>query len=295
MSNHTLAQQLQFQGQEGRTGCLLVQNNGDAGRVYFHHGKVVYAETKRDKGLLAFFMMLTWPQSSIEWEPDQPASTVVFEEPVDTLLFQFAQLEDTGQADEASLVSLFRSNGTAEIKLTELKHYLITLEVLNAEFHGMTFTLTKGKNLVGRSEDCDIVLPDPTVTSHHCIIVQENNCIHVTDLGSTNGTFINGKDVTHAILQVGDDLFLGQVGLRMAMKMQRKLAAANDSPIPAKPATVPIARPKINAQPPPDPRNGSYAAPHTSQAISWKSIEEENQHSFHNKNKTSFLGRIFGH
>lgn len=295
MADTELTQYLQFQGQEAQTGCIIVHSSKDGlGRIFMHHGNIVYAETKNSRGLVAFFTILTWKDVTLEWGPDQFVSTIAFNEPVDMLLFQFAQLEDAGQTDEISLVTLFHGTGNTpdEINLTELKHYLITFEILNAEFNGMTFTLEKDITLIGRSDDCDVVVQDATVTSHHCTIAQEANCVRVSDLGSTNGTFINGRMISNAILQVGDDLFLGQVGMRMSMKMQRKLALASDLPASQsdeshrESTAVSARKTQTNIDVDAVRQRVMKEAPkHPHEAITWKTVEESSKPK---------IGGIFG-
>lgn len=48
-------------------------------------------------------------------------------------------------------------------------------------------------NVLGRQESCDIVLPDESISRNHARIFMENESYFVEDLGSTNGTFVNGK------------------------------------------------------------------------------------------------------
>lgn len=50
--------------------------------------------------------------------------------------------------------------------------------------------------LIGRDADCDIVLLDPTVSSRHSRLVQDATGFIIEDLGSTNGTFVNGSRLT---------------------------------------------------------------------------------------------------
>lgn len=53
---------------------------------------------------------------------------------------------------------------------------------------------TKKKSIIiGRSQDCDLVVPHTSVSRKHCQIDEIDGSLYVTDLGSSNGTFINSK------------------------------------------------------------------------------------------------------
>ncbi len=70
--------------------------------------------------------------------------------------------------------------------------------------------------LIGRDENAELRLSDPTVSKRHAkVIADANGAITVVDLESTNGTTINGKPVRRTILQLGDHLEVGGVSLRL--------------------------------------------------------------------------------
>jgi hypothetical protein len=66
------------------------------------------------------------------------------------------------------------------------------------------------KTLIGRGEYCDLVLPLPDISRKHVILApQPDGSLLVKDLGSTNGTLINGQAVKEGVLRMGDALQLG--------------------------------------------------------------------------------------
>jgi predicted component of type VI protein secretion system len=67
--------------------------------------------------------------------------------------------------------------------------------------------------ILGRSRACDLVLADDSVSRRHAMVVCEGDRIILTDLGSTNGTFVNGRQITQAEVQPGDHLRLGGLDL----------------------------------------------------------------------------------
>lgn len=74
----------------------------------------------------------------------------------------------------------------------------------------------KGQSLmVGRLSCCDVELPLPTVSSHHCRLVCRGSRWYIEDLASRNGTFMNGKKVERARLHVGDEIQIGEFAFRV--------------------------------------------------------------------------------
>lgn len=71
------------------------------------------------------------------------------------------------------------------------------------------FTLQRRGNIIGRDAGAQIILSDPEVSRHHCKISVEAQRMEIEDLGSTNGTVVNGRAVEKAWLHTGDTIQLG--------------------------------------------------------------------------------------
>ncbi len=67
---------------------------------------------------------------------------------------------------------------------------------------------------IGRMPDCVIALSDANVSRHHAEVRRERDEVIVTDLGSTNGTRVNGAPVHHRQLTDGDVITVGRTALR---------------------------------------------------------------------------------
>lgn len=72
----------------------------------------------------------------------------------------------------------------------------------------------EGKSLIGRSEECDVFLVDPSVSRTHAIVEVVEGEPNVRDLGSTNGTFVNGARIESSALRSGDQLMFGNTEMR---------------------------------------------------------------------------------
>jgi pSer/pThr/pTyr-binding forkhead associated (FHA) protein len=110
--------------------------------------------------------------------------------------------------------------------------------------------LRPGVNRFGRSLNTDIPIAHPSVSGAHCEIVNTNGALVVKDLGSTNGTTIDGKPVQEEALVAGQILRLGEVELVFdvpspARPVIRVTAVASPVPIPP-PLTSAAPRPLLS-------------------------------------------------
>ncbi len=71
--------------------------------------------------------------------------------------------------------------------------------------------------LVGRDEEADLIVAHRQVSRKHCILVNKGDHLLVRDLGTTNGTHINGKQVTNGVLKNGDTLNLGELAFQVSI------------------------------------------------------------------------------
>jgi pSer/pThr/pTyr-binding forkhead associated (FHA) protein len=80
---------------------------------------------------------------------------------------------------------------------------------------GEPIEIIKDMVLVGRKEECDLNLDHKSVSKLHCIIVKTDGLLLVRDLGSTNGTRVNGQRVRRAALLPNDLLNIASVKFRV--------------------------------------------------------------------------------
>jgi len=76
-----------------------------------------------------------------------------------------------------------------------------------------TYELTAPITILGRGTDCDLRLVDAGVSRHHAELRVEDGEVVLVDLGSTNGTFVNGQPIRRIVLTDGTQVTLGRTTL----------------------------------------------------------------------------------
>lgn len=121
-------------------------------------------------------------------EPDAiepPASTADVRPRSDTAIFSVARPEAP-----AARLRIIRADGTQR----------------EIEAHG-------GRMTIGRARDNDLVLDDGKVSRHHARVMPRHGTLVFTDLGSTNGSWVNGARVAEVALGEGDQIEIGETVL----------------------------------------------------------------------------------
>ncbi|HEX9575358.1 MAG TPA: DUF4388 domain-containing protein [Myxococcales bacterium] len=90
------------------------------------------------------------------------------------------------------------------------------LRFISGKYQGGEYPLQDARDLViGRSSDLDMVLIEDMVSRKHAKITLQDGAITIADLGSTNGTFVNGEKVKKAQLKEGDRVLIGTSILKL--------------------------------------------------------------------------------
>jgi len=113
------------------------------------------------------------------------------------------------------------------------------LRVLAGPYHGQEFIFDQHDTfLIGRSENAHLYLPEDRFFSrHHCLLEIAPPRCFLRDLGSTNGTFVNGERVQEVFLKSGDRLQGGQTILEVDVQIEQKPSEA-EAPTLTKPIEI---------------------------------------------------------
>lgn len=99
-------------------------------------------------------------------------------------------------------------------KLTGAFAWALTVE--GGAQSGLTYVLGPGNTVAGRGAEAAIFLPDVTVSREHVRFSVDSSGLSMSDLASTNGTYVNGERLTAGMLKEGDQLMVGKFHLRIS-------------------------------------------------------------------------------
>jgi pSer/pThr/pTyr-binding forkhead associated (FHA) protein len=119
----------------------------------------------------------------------------------------------------------------------------VTLRVLAGPYEGRDFTFDQHDTfLIGRSDTAHLYLPeDKFFSRHHCLLEIAPPRCFLRDLGSTNGTFVNGRKVQEAFLRSGDRIQGGQTLLEVEVHVDQPARSTD----PGEQATQKLTRPSV--------------------------------------------------
>jgi len=81
---------------------------------------------------------------------------------------------------------------------------------------GQSAELAAGVIMIGRGADCQLILDDDYVSTRHARVVGGDNGVYVEDLGSTNGTYVNGQRITApTTITLSDTVRIGKTILKL--------------------------------------------------------------------------------
>lgn len=102
--------------------------------------------------------------------------------------------------------------------------------VVGGKLRGKEYILNEGENIIGRDTECDVCLSVAGVSKKHLSVTVTGDVAYIQDLGSSNGTFLNGKIIKRATAKSGDkialpDLIIQVVYVKEKKKIIKKRAA----------------------------------------------------------------------
>lgn len=103
------------------------------------------------------------------------------------------------------------------------------LRGVSGKFFGRSFALSSSTT-VGRAPECTLRLDEAGISRTHARLLPSEEGVQFEDLGSTNGTFLNGKRVLHGVARVGDELGFDTLRFRLVSTSHSEDAPADEAP-----------------------------------------------------------------
>ena len=114
-----------------------------------------------------------------------------------------------------------------------------TLKFISGKYQGGEFPLRPNREIIiGRSSDLDMVLVEDMVSRKHAKISTDEHSVSIQDLGSTNGTFVNGEKIRAIRLKEGDRILVGTSIIKL-------VTANGEAPVPSTSLTENEARSRM--------------------------------------------------
>ncbi len=115
------------------------------------------------------------------------------------------------------------------------------LQVLGGNYQGKAIPLTTKRFLAAREQDCHLRPNSDSVSRHHCVFLVDDYGVRLRDLGSTNGTRVNGETIrSETVLSDGDQITIGKLQLQLGIRKVEAAAVAPSAPPPAPEFEAPI-------------------------------------------------------
>ena len=107
-----------------------------------------------------------------------------------------------------------RKPGSAE----KNREHVPCLVVLEGNYIGEVYQFQKNSVTIGRADDADVILAEEGVSRKHARADRHEKTYTLSDLGSTNGTYVNGELIQQVVLRDGDKVRMGDVVLRFGFQ-----------------------------------------------------------------------------
>ena len=157
--------------------------------------------------------LISRPQ--IEFHTDERLSLGEFG--IQARLVRAEDERDEARQGDHGQTMVYSTAGRVQEQLHEARSARAGRPVVVAE--GKRMPVGPGGAVIGRSRDCDIVLADSNVSRRHAEIRPAGgDGWTITDLGSTNGVKVNGRTVSSAPLNPGDEVMVGTVDVRFEVE-----------------------------------------------------------------------------
>ncbi|MEM6885435.1 MAG: FHA domain-containing protein [Verrucomicrobiota bacterium] len=193
------------------TGCLEVNSPKQSGKLYLEFGQLVHAECPAFLGEEALWALLRIETSELNFEANIRPKNKTISRPSELILMESAVHVD--QPDKIGIKAKVESEEEDPpnyFRITTSVHF----EGDDDEKGRKLYILSAGDSILGRSNSCDLIIGDKTVSRQHAVITVSGKDVTLRDLGGRNGTRLNQRQINEATLNSNDTINIGMVILR---------------------------------------------------------------------------------
>ncbi len=120
------------------------------------------------------------------------------------------------ETNDGSNVTRIQTSSPAMMAIPS--RYQASVVIIKGHAEGMEYLIARTSAVIGRDSHADIRLKDPLVSREHAAILYRNGKFVLEDLGSTNGTVMNGASIKQVDLHHGDTFSLGNTVLQFVLE-----------------------------------------------------------------------------
>lgn len=202
------ADHLQMLSLHRETGVLELADGDCSGRLYLRQGDVVDAECagRSVSGMEASLCLLCLQDARCRYHRGEHGRERVIHESTPALLMEAAQWSDEHRTSPGceSVLDGAPSSGC--------------VLMIDCGPEGRAVPLEAGRLGIGRGPECEVVILHRSVSRRHAEIQVEGGKMVLRDLGSTNGTLVNGHAIREAHVALDDEIGFGDVRARVMTK-----------------------------------------------------------------------------
>lgn len=198
----------------------LVDSLDIEGKIYFKKGRLLHAEFGGLKGYSALAEMLLMDKAFVRVENQKESKYITINEPLERVVRKLMNYDK----------KMEKNRGNSKIKTKPL-NISYQLQIMSGAEDGKGVCLNQSSLILGRTEECDIVVSDDAISRQHCRFFYFEGVLMVEDLKSSNGTYLNGFSIgCPSELNTGDKVRMGETVVEVQAKLKRAICIDKPKP-----------------------------------------------------------------
>jgi pSer/pThr/pTyr-binding forkhead associated (FHA) protein len=212
-----LAEILQSTCSARHSGQITFRSGESYGYVFLQQGQVVHAMCGTVEGEEAIYLMLSWPPGTFVLNEDILPHKKTISATWEQLLFEGARRADVGAISPEAMAPVTTAHPLTKTRADSQPKLIIT----QGDAQSVTVELQHEYTHLGRGDDNELPIPEPSISSRHCVFILSGADVIVRDLNSSNGTYVNGEPINETILQPGDNVQVGVIDIKFVPGVRR--------------------------------------------------------------------------